>query len=313
MLAGVGITCFAGSYTVALALELTRVFSRSGVRSAVLIAFAAAGLFTHTVYLYYHAVSANALPLSSERDWYLVAAWVLAAFYLYLACYHPRTSFGLYLLPLILALIGAAVGLASTEPFPREPASRAWGIIHGTSILLATVAVSVGFAAGLMYLRQSWRLKRKLPASQGQQLPSLEWLQRANSRAVVVSVILVGLGLLSGVVLNLIHHGPTGRVPWSDPIIVTTLAMFCWLVVSLVFTAVYPPARQGGKVAYLTVASFVFLVAALSVGLLVDTQHGGTNPSSRRQPERAAQRREAAEALSPEREPQREPGEGGTP
>ena len=34
MLSGVGIVCFAASYTVALALEVTRLFFRSGIRGA---------------------------------------------------------------------------------------------------------------------------------------------------------------------------------------------------------------------------------------------------------------------------------------
>lgn len=299
MLAGIGITCFAGSYGVTLALELTRVFSRSGVRNVLMIVSTAAGLFAHTVFLYYQAVAARGLPLSSERDWYLVAAWVLATVYLYLLSYHPRASFGLFLLPLILALIAAAVGLARVEPFPREPASQVWGVIHGTSILLATVAVLVGFAAGLMYFRQAWRLKRKRPASQGLQLPSLEWLQRANSRAVVISAIMLGIGLLSGVVLNLISHGATGRLPWSDPVVLSTLVMFGWLVVSVIFTTVYRPARQGGKVAYLTVVSFVFLVVALAVGLLVDSQHGGSAPRSVSERGQAGRRVSGAEQLPP--------------
>ena len=72
-------------------------------------------------------------PLSSEMDWYLLAAWLLVAVYLYLAYYHPKTPFGLFLLPLALGLIGVGAALADREPFAREPASRVWGIIHGTS------------------------------------------------------------------------------------------------------------------------------------------------------------------------------------
>ena len=87
------------------------------------------------------------MPLSSNRDWYLLAAWVLAVVYLYLLCSRPRTPFGLVLLPLVLGLIGTAAWLAGPQPFAREPASKVWGVIHGTSLLLAIVAVLLGFAA----------------------------------------------------------------------------------------------------------------------------------------------------------------------
>ena len=95
MLSGVGIICFAASYAVTLALEVSRLLFRSGVRGAVMIGFAGAGLVAHSAYLYYQAQSAHGSPLSSEHDWYLIAAWVLVVVYLYLVCYHPRTAFGL--------------------------------------------------------------------------------------------------------------------------------------------------------------------------------------------------------------------------
>jgi ABC-type transport system involved in cytochrome c biogenesis permease subunit len=277
MLSGVSIICFAGSYTVALALELTRLLFRSRVRWPLMVGFAAAGLFAHSVYLYHRAVVAAGAPLSSQRDWYLLAAWVLAAIYLYLTCYHPHTSFGLFLLPLVLGLLGTARFFADSMPFLRQPASAAWGAIHGVSILLAVVAVLVGFATGLMYLHQAWRLKQKRPPVQGLRLPSLEWLHRANQRAIALAVVLFGLGLISGMILNEIHSPrPQGRLPWDDPIVLSTLVTFGWLLVSLAVTRLTKSVRQGPKVAYFTVVSFLILAIALGVGLFVHTQHGGS-------------------------------------
>ena len=78
MLSGVSIVCFASSYAVALGLEITRLFFRSGIRGILLIGFGAAGLLAHTIFLACRAASASGSPLSSMRDWYLLAAWVLA-------------------------------------------------------------------------------------------------------------------------------------------------------------------------------------------------------------------------------------------
>ena len=276
MLAGVQVVCFASSYAVALALEISRLFFRSGVRGAVMLVFGGAGLLAHTLYLANRTVIAVESPLSSNQDWCLLAAWALAIIYLYLTVYHPKTPFGLFILPSVLGLIGAAYFWADSRPFAREPASRIWALIHGMSILLATVAVLVGFAAGLMYLRQARRLKRKLPSSSRLRLPSLEWLRRANSRALVVSLIMVGIGILSGVVLNLLDRGrPNDRLAWTDPVILTTLLMFAWLLVSVVAGLFYRPAREGHKVVYVTLVSFVFLVLALSAFLSLGTGHGG--------------------------------------
>ena len=56
MLSGVSTICFAASYAVALALEISRLLFRSGVRGAVMLGFAAAGLVAHTAFLYYRAI-----------------------------------------------------------------------------------------------------------------------------------------------------------------------------------------------------------------------------------------------------------------
>jgi hypothetical protein len=283
MLSGISIVCFSGSYAVALVLELTRLLFRSRVRWSLTLGFATAGIFAHSVYLYYRAVEALGAPLSSQRDWYLLAAWALAAIYLYLTCYHPQTAFGTFLLPLVLALLGTARFFASDEPFPREPASVVWGSIHALAILLAVVAVLVGFATGLMYLQQAGRLKRKRPPREGLRLPSLEWLQRANQRALTLAVAMFGVGLVSGGVLNVIRTPQSrGHLPWADPVVLSTLGTFAWLLISLVFTWVYRPIRQGPKVAYFTVVSFLVLAIALGVGLFVRTEHTGRLPKSQR-------------------------------
>jgi ABC-type uncharacterized transport system permease subunit len=236
-----------------------------------MLGFAAIGLLLHSAHLYHRAIDAAGSPLSSQRDWYLVAAWALIVVYLYLVYYHPRTAFGLFLLPLALGLIGAAK-YADAEAADPQRAAGVWGIIHGTSLLLATVAVLVGFAASLMYLGQVRRLKHKRPPLRGLQLPSLEWLQRTNARAIVVAALMLGVGVLSGIVLNRVR---AVHLPWNDRVVLSTALMFVCLVIALAVGAFYKPAQQGRKIAYLTVVSFVFLVIALAVFL--HTHVGSTN------------------------------------
>ncbi|MGD9127592.1 MAG: cytochrome c biogenesis protein CcsA [Planctomycetia bacterium] len=273
MLSGVSIICFVGSYLVALVLEVTRLWFRSAIRGALMLAFIGAGLLAQSAFLYYQAKETPGLPLSSPRDWCLLASWALAVLYLYLTYHYPKAHFGLFLLPLILLLIAFGAWLADPNPFPRGPASQVWGIIHGVSILAASVSVIFGFVSGLMYLMQSRRLKQKKMPRQGLLLPSLEWLQKINSRTIVISTVLLGIGVLSGGILIRLSGKPT--IPWSDPVIVTTIALFLWLLGSSIVATFYHPAREGRKVAYLTVVNFVFLAVGLTLVFLVDTEHGG--------------------------------------
>jgi ABC-type transport system involved in cytochrome c biogenesis permease subunit len=276
MLARVQVICFAASYAIALLLELSRLVFHSRIRGAVRLGFVAAGWFAHSAYLYYRAIHAHGSPLSSYHDWYLLAAWVLVLVYFYLSSYHPHTHFGAFLLPLVLALIAVGALAADRAPIAAEPASKIWDAIHAASILLATVSVLVGFAAGVMYLGKMRRLKLKLSPFRGFQLPSLEWLQRTNSRALVVSLVMVGISIFSGVILNRINAGRHGPVlSWHDPLVLGTLVLFLWLLLHAVIAAVYRPIRRGRKVAYLTVVSFIFLVLVLAIGLFAKTQHAG--------------------------------------
>ena len=50
-------------------------------------------------------------------------------------------------------------------------------------------------------------------------LPSLEWLEKVNSRAIVISALLVGIGFLAGIILNVVRPRAAAEgLPWSDPV-----------------------------------------------------------------------------------------------
>lgn len=273
MLSHVTTLCFVASYALALLLEGLRLRWQSPWRRVAAIGWAVAGIVAHTAFLAHRASLSGASPLSSPFDWCLLVAWLLALVYLLQTLYYPRFSVGLFVLPLVLILIGAAQ-LAAQEPFAAVRADRLWSAIHGSFLLLGTVAVLVGFVSAVMYLVQSYRLKHKLPPGRGFRLPSLEWLERINSRSLAMSAMLVGVGLASGLLLNQItHRDDLGYLLWSDPAVLSLSAMFLWLVAAELFRLAYRPARQGRKLAYLNVASFGFLAMTLAALLLLDSAH----------------------------------------
>jgi hypothetical protein len=220
-------------------------------------------------------------PLSSWHDWYLMAAWVLAAVYLGLTASRPQTTVGLFMLPLVLVLVGVAYLFPSDVSFPRERASVIWGMIHGVMLLAGTVTVSFGFIAGLMYLVQSWRLKHKLPPKAGFKLPSLEWLQTVNKQSLAFSSAFIAAGLVAGIVLNATKSaGPGTHVPWTDSVVIGSTVLLVWLLAATIFEWLYKPAQQGRKVAYLTVASFVFLAMVMAL-LVVSSEHAAPGKEPR--------------------------------
>lgn len=272
----ISIVCFAASYAVALACEASRPVLRSGLRGAAMIGFAAAGLVAHTLFLAWRGLSESTLPLSSPFDWYLLAAWLLAAGSLWLTLANPRTPVGLFLLPVVLALVGAAT-LASREPFLQSPASRVWGRIHGSFNLAASVSVAVGAAAGLMWLIQAGRLARKEPPPRGFRMPSLERLAHLTHRSLAVAAWTAAAGFISGIVLNAVNrrHGLLETVPWTDPVVLRMGAVVAGLIAADALSHAARRRPDGGRItAWLALASLGLLSASILWGLLGKSQHG---------------------------------------
>jgi ABC-type transport system involved in cytochrome c biogenesis permease subunit len=281
-LAGTTILCFATSYTISLLLEASRLVFQIPSRFLLLVGMTAAGWLAHSVFLFEQvtteAATRGVVPLSSWHDFCLVAAWFIAGAYLGLSVRRPANTVGIFVLPLVLALVGAAIVVRDVGGFPPQRALSTWRVVHGIALSLGTAAVTLGFATGTMYLVQAYRLKHKLLPRQGLRLPSLEWLQRFNRESLVISTCLLAIGLLSGVVLNLGHRsGDSSTVRWTDPVVLSSSVLFAWLLAIVVFEACYRPARQGRKIAYLTLASFLFLLLVL--GFVLAGEHATESPA----------------------------------
>lgn len=279
----ISLTCFTASYAIALLLEISRLFFRSGIRGAVMVLFAVAGLVAHSWYLALLAFKnpAGGVPLSSWFALYLIAAWIMAAVYLYFTCHHTRHSFGLFVLPIVLGLIWVANAFYESAGPATDDAMGMWLIVHVVSLLLGTVVVSIGFVAGLMYLLNARQLKSKTPEA-GIRLPSLEWCERVNSRSLSISTVCVVFGMGAGMVRNidLLRFDTPGSIAWGDPIVWSSALLIAWLATAVVFRAAYRPARQGRKVAYLTIVSFLLLALVTVIVVVVPSAHA-TDPSTR--------------------------------
>lgn len=263
-----------GCYLAALGLELIGLKRRFAGRRLAIALLTLVGLIAHSIYLGGQGASRVALPLASPAEWLVVFAWVLAVTYLAATLYLPHAATGVLILPLVLGLILLSRG-ASHEPFAPDRTFMFWGLAHGVLLLLGTVTVCVGFLAGLTYLLQSYALKHAKSPLGGLSLPSLEWLERINSRALGISTLLVAFGCASGLAMSALkHQGDAIAALWTDPTVVSSSAMLLWLAAAEIFRLVYPAARQGRKVAYLTLASFIFVVITVLSLLFLDSGHG---------------------------------------
>lgn len=282
MLPGVTVTCFLLSYLIALLLELSRLAVRFPGRNVILIGMLGLGWIAHTLFLVNQlSVAPSPQWLSSWFQWAILGAWGLAGAYLFLLIRNPQSAIGVFLMPPVLVLIVLAMLVRNSPPFSPETTVGVWKSIHGVSLLVGTMFICFGVAFGAMYLVQSRRLKSKLRPKKGFSLPTLEFLQSMNRMSLFVSVIGLGLGMISGVALNV---GEDGRIAWLSGGILFTFALFLWSLVAAIMEVASQSSLGGRRTAYLAIANFVFLVIVLGIVLL--SSHGqSTKPAASSAPE----------------------------
>jgi hypothetical protein len=274
MLTGVTVSCFVLSYLLVLGLELSRWVLRMPFRMGLVVTLSLLGLLTHGLYLY-DTITRQLTEqgpqylLANWHDWAMVVSFGIAVTYLLLVWRRPESPVGTFVIPLILALIAAAVLLRSARPFERDTALSVWRWIHGVTLMGGTILVTLGFAVSLMYLLQSYRLKSKQIQSSKPRLPSLEYLQAIGSMCVYASVVFIGFGLVSGVVMNLQRNG---QIAWTEGGVLFSGVVFLWLLAASFVEFRF--ARQGHWkwTAYINIGSFLCMATALA--LVVFTPHG---------------------------------------
>ncbi len=275
MLSGVTVSCFVFSYLVVMCMEAARVYLKIPGRNTLLICMLVAGLFAHTIFLVntlFFSEASNIKLLADWFQWSVVAAWCLTIAYMVLVIRNPANASGLFLIPLILALIGLGTLMRGGTPF--VPTSEGlWQVVHGISLLVGTMFICFGVAFGMMYLLQSMRLKSKGRRKKAKlKLPTLEFLQSMNRLSLFATTLALAFGMLSGVALNLQR---SGSIDWLSPGILSTVALFVWTLIATVLEISAKSSLGGRRSAYLVIANFVFMLAVLGVVLV--SSHGQGN------------------------------------
>jgi ABC-type transport system involved in cytochrome c biogenesis permease subunit len=272
------VLCFGGTYGLALACDLARFVVRGQARWYATLALTTLAWVVQTAYLGNLTIQNKQLPVSTVFESLLVLSWVLAGVGLYLIVRSPKpVAVGVFVLPVVLALVVVAGVWAPREDWVASGwggATRFWGAAHGVLYLIGAVSSCVAFAAGLMYLAQSHRLKHKRPPRFGFKLPSLEESERLNRGAITVAFPFLTAGLLVGVVMEVaLRKAGHSRLGWTDPKVVSGVLM--WLVFAGLLHARFRPEMRGRRVMIFTVVAFLCLAfATVGVDLLHITSHG---------------------------------------
>ncbi len=173
-------------------------------------------------------------------------------------------SFPLVFVCQLLAVAGSRI-IYLDEGFFRSPLFGA----HTLSTLLGYAAFALSMIMGLMYLHLFRELKERKPRRMYDRSPPLELLARMNNAALGAGFLLLSLGMLLGSILAV---RVWGRVPFSDPKILLSVALWVIYVVGILLRWVFRWTDR--KLSYFSVSGFAVVVAFMAaVKLFLPTFH----------------------------------------
>jgi len=227
------------------------------------------GFAAHAASIVVRSWSAGHLAVTTFDEALSFLALLLVAIFLLVQLRRPLVALGAVVSPLAFGLTLAADAVyRGARPLPPVLDS-AWLPIHVVLSFLGDAVFALAFSASLLYLVQERRLK----THRGRVLrflPSLETLDRLNYACLVWGLILLTLGIVSGIVWA---HTAWGRFWSSDPKLVFSLVT--WAIYVILLQGRMTAGWRGRWAATLTIAGFAVIVISLvGVNVLALGQHG---------------------------------------
>ena len=209
------------------------------------------GWLAHTALLVAEVERERGFPWASRGGALNLLVWLVVGTYLIWGCKPRFRLLGLAVMPpaAVLLLVAVAAG-----PAGAGEASTPFLVAHVGLILaaLAGFAVAAGLAA--FYLWEERRLKRRAPVLQ-LRVPPLDALDRLAGRTIAVSLVALTLGMGAGLVA-------LDRIRLDAAMALTVAA---WLVFAAALALRYEAGWRGRRGAYLVLAGFALVAAALPV------------------------------------------------
>src|SRR2546426_4573890 len=229
-----------------------------------------AGFVAHGLSIAVRSWTAGYMAVATFDEALSFLGLLLMAGFLVVQLRRPLVALGAGVGPLAFGLTLAADAVyRGARPLPPVLDS-AWLPIHVVLSVLGDAVFALAFSASLLYLVQERRLKARRAPAALRYLPSLETLDRVNYRCLVWGLILLTLGIVSGIVWA---HTAWGRFWSSDPKLVFSLVT--WGIYVVLLQGRMTAGWRGRWAATLTIAGFAVIVISLvGVNVLALGQHG---------------------------------------
>ncbi|MGH9237161.1 MAG: cytochrome C assembly family protein [Vicinamibacterales bacterium] len=235
------------------------------------------GVLSHTFVIGMQTMEVRHVPFANPSRAVSTFVWLLTLSYLYLELTTDERAMGVFILPIIVGLQVIPVlspGIENRDPVLDSP----WFWVHVSSLLFAYASFGLAGVLGLTYMLQFKEIKKKHLGYFYTRLPSLQILDRMNSRATVTGWAFLTLGLIVGVVWTFEAKklAPANSnlqdIGLYDPKVL--FAVLAWALYSFAVLARSAMGWTGRRAAWLSAVGFVVVQLNLVfVSYFVESSH----------------------------------------
>ncbi len=235
------------------------------------------GVLSHTFVIGMQTMEVRHVPFANPSRAVSTFVWLLTLSYLYLELTTDERAMGVFILPIIVGLQVIPVlspGIENRDPVLDSP----WFWVHVSSLLFAYASFGLAGVLGLTYVLQFKEIKKKHLGYFYTRLPSLQILDRMNSRATVTGWAFLTLGLIVGVVWTVEAKklAPANSnlqdIGLYDPKVL--FAVLAWALYSFAVLARGAMGWTGRRAAWLSAVGFVVVQLNLVfISYFVETSH----------------------------------------
>ena len=245
-------------YLAATIAALVGIAGRQDLPGRLLRALLGLGLAAQIGAFALRTLDPTGAPVTNFGEALSFLALLLVAVFLLVQLRAPLVALGAVVSPLAFGLVfGALVLRGEAQPLP--PMLRSvWLPVHVGLSFLGDAVFALAFSASLLYLVQERRLKVHRGRNALRHVPSLETLDRVSHTCLKWGLVLLTLGIVSGIVWA---HEAWGGMWTRDPKLLFTL--FVWVLYVVLLQGRMTAGWRGRWAAQLTIAGFAVIVISL--------------------------------------------------
>ena len=229
-----------------------------------------AGLLIHSAAIIAIFVQTGHMPARNLYETLSVAAWAVAAVFIFVRYRFNLKILGIFAAPLALIIMVIAALIPQQPTTAKAIFTSFWLMFHILAIFIADAAFALACGAGMMYLLQERSIKGKTRGFFYKRLPSLELLDSTGYACIIVGFALLTTGLITGFVYA---KSVWGRFWGWDP--KEVWSGITWLVYAALLHGRLAVGWRGRRMAIMSIIGFaILLFTFIGVNFLLKGHHG---------------------------------------